>query len=339
MIEFMQLAYHKKWVYDFRYLNNTDYVYSCLLSTTFYLFVCSSLAIKTQKWVLAIEGLVFFVCLAHFIWFEMNYLGYEALKNYLDLAYVELPLEKKLLNLLIFLDMNFILIVSYFSTQKRQKSLLEELSDLEKSNLSWLKSIIIVVFVQYNILMPTFLFLPKTEVFQSFSPLFFSMTYLFVFWKAFNKPNLFRKEHLGTEVLNVQFGNPTSLSLESPSDEEKELVELKLIFQKLDKEVKETESFLKPDFSIENASNLINEKRNTVSKAINLVYGNNFFTYVNNLRVEKAKIMLKNESLTDKFSIEGIGKLCGFGSRSGFFSVFKKIEGCTPNEYKQKVIV
>ncbi len=57
----------------------------------------------------------------------------------------------------------------------------------------------------------------------------------------------------------------------------------------------------------------------------------NFAVFVNEYRIEAAKIMLlKNNS----FTLEAIGYECGFNSKSTFYNYFKKIVGKTPAQFR-----
>lgn len=60
-----------------------------------------------------------------------------------------------------------------------------------------------------------------------------------------------------------------------------------------------------------------------------------FTSYKNALRVNHAKDLLcKGES--ERLSMEGIGKMSGFASRSSFYEIFKSETGLTPVEYAEK---
>jgi transcriptional regulator GlxA family with amidase domain len=62
--------------------------------------------------------------------------------------------------------------------------------------------------------------------------------------------------------------------------------------------------------------------------------GESPYETLNTIRVEKAKIMLKNT----KTSIIVISEQCGFGTENTFYRNFKKILGITPNNYRNNVI-
>lgn len=61
-------------------------------------------------------------------------------------------------------------------------------------------------------------------------------------------------------------------------------------------------------------------------------YGVSINTYIQNLRITKAKQMLR---FTDK-KLEDIGYQCGLGAPHYFSRVFKQIEGVTPSEFREK---
>ena len=58
-------------------------------------------------------------------------------------------------------------------------------------------------------------------------------------------------------------------------------------------------------------------------------------SYINHFRINSAKELLKNAEY-EHYTIEAIGGMSGFKSKSAFNSAFKKITGYTPSEYKSK---
>jgi AraC-like DNA-binding protein len=68
---------------------------------------------------------------------------------------------------------------------------------------------------------------------------------------------------------------------------------------------------------------------------INDYYNRNFFTFINEYRIEEAKNKLSDRNF-DQFSIEGIAKSVGFNSKSVFNPAFRNITGLTPAEYKKQ---
>lgn len=71
-----------------------------------------------------------------------------------------------------------------------------------------------------------------------------------------------------------------------------------------------------------------------LSQIINQQIGQSFFDFVNRYRVEEVKKKLLDPK-HDLFTIDALAFSAGFNSRSGFYSVFKKLTGMTPSQFRQ----
>ena len=60
-----------------------------------------------------------------------------------------------------------------------------------------------------------------------------------------------------------------------------------------------------------------------------------FYDLVNAYRINEAKARLMSDDL-EKYTVTGIGKMCGFSSKSSFYRVFKNATGITPLNYIKK---
>ena len=92
--------------------------------------------------------------------------------------------------------------------------------------------------------------------------------------------------------------------------------------------------YLNSNLNISELAELIGVHRNTLSMLINDYYHKNFFTFINEYRIEEAKKKLSDRNF-DQFSIEGIAKSVGFNSKSVFNPAFRNITGVTPAEFKK----
>lgn len=71
-----------------------------------------------------------------------------------------------------------------------------------------------------------------------------------------------------------------------------------------------------------------------ISRSINTYLGLNFYAFINRLRVEEAKALLRGMAATgSQTMIDSVGEQCGFRSRSVFFSRFREYEKITPQKY------
>lgn len=72
---------------------------------------------------------------------------------------------------------------------------------------------------------------------------------------------------------------------------------------------------------------------NYISQALNQRLGRNFFEFVNSFRVAAAEQRLADRA--ERRSIVDIAMHCGFGSKSTFNTVFKRMMGTTPSEFRR----
>lgn len=63
--------------------------------------------------------------------------------------------------------------------------------------------------------------------------------------------------------------------------------------------------------------------------------GENFVDYLIQVRMRAAGELLKNPA----FKVYEVGSMIGYSSTKYFFKIFKKVYGCTPNEYRQKNMI
>lgn len=72
-----------------------------------------------------------------------------------------------------------------------------------------------------------------------------------------------------------------------------------------------------------------------LSEALNLHGGRSFNDLLNQARVQDAKRQLLDPS-NDSFTIEGIAQAAGFKSRSAFYTTFRRLEGITPKDFRNR---
>jgi AraC-like DNA-binding protein len=72
-----------------------------------------------------------------------------------------------------------------------------------------------------------------------------------------------------------------------------------------------------------------------VSEVINRYAGMSFHDLLTRRRVADVKVQLLDPA-NDRFTIEGIGAASGFGSRSAMYAAFRRVEGITPKEFRDR---
>lgn len=91
--------------------------------------------------------------------------------------------------------------------------------------------------------------------------------------------------------------------------------------------------YLEPDLTLLALSEKLNIPSHHLSQVINEKFNLNFYDFVNQYRVEEAKIRITNPAFAG-LSLLGIALDSGFNSKSSFNRLFKKFTGKTPSEYK-----
>jgi AraC-like DNA-binding protein len=100
------------------------------------------------------------------------------------------------------------------------------------------------------------------------------------------------------------------------------------------KQVMEAEKpFLNPTFSLPDLSDKLKVSVHQLSQAINEGLNKSFFELTAESRVSEAKRLLKDQP---NIKIEEIAEQVGYNSKSSFNTVFKKLTGKTPSEYRSE---
>ncbi|MBA5630580.1 helix-turn-helix domain-containing protein [Moheibacter lacus] len=100
--------------------------------------------------------------------------------------------------------------------------------------------------------------------------------------------------------------------------------------------IKIEKNYQNPDLSLELVADELGINKSYLSRIINNEIGKSFTDYVNEMRVEEAKIYLANPDFKN-YTLLAIGLEAGFNSKSVFNAAFKKFTGMTPSEYRNSI--
>jgi AraC-like DNA-binding protein len=98
------------------------------------------------------------------------------------------------------------------------------------------------------------------------------------------------------------------------------------------------ELYLEPELTLQHLSDKTKEPTYLISQALNQSLGKSFYDLVNNYRVEKAMLLLRDPN-KKHLTILSIAFEAGFNSKTTFNNVFKKLTGSTPTEYMKTIAV
>lgn len=204
-------------------------------------------------------------------------------------------------------------------------------SELENKVLTWVRIFLIYSLSSSVLIHILYVISPENYVFKI---IFSVLDLVAIYWIAINGV-------IQQNVLSIisskgpdQFKDFLSDLKEGDDAGKDENKDMEALMEKVEAYMKRSEIFLKSDLTIVDLAEKLNLHPKKISASINSISHQNFNSYVNALRVEKAKLILDGAQ-AHNFSIEGIGQEVGFHSKSAFYAAFKKVTGTTPTRYKE----
>lgn len=120
----------------------------------------------------------------------------------------------------------------------------------------------------------------------------------------------------------------------SALSDDKKMSLLKEVLYLLD----EKKVYKQKDLTIEKLSIMLNINSKYLSQVINETTDQNFSLFINEFRIKEARNLLIDKAF-EHYTIEAIGELVGFQSKSAFNNAFKRTTGITPSFYQKKTIM
>jgi len=110
------------------------------------------------------------------------------------------------------------------------------------------------------------------------------------------------------------------------------------IYEELSKLIISEKLFLDKNCSLQKLVEISGYKSTIISDVLNNHNNHNFYSFINEFRVNEVCKMLKNNE-NSYLTLDAIGELCGFKSKSTFYQSFKEVTGKTPFQYKKGLII
>ncbi len=92
--------------------------------------------------------------------------------------------------------------------------------------------------------------------------------------------------------------------------------------------------YLLPDLNVRFLEDRLNITAKQISEALNQELGKNFYSFVNEYRVQEFKEKVVH---TPQLTLAGLALECGFNSKTTFQRVFKEMTGMRPSEYVESI--
>lgn len=223
-------------------------------------------------------------------------------------------------------------ILSYKIVKKHGVSILLFSSQKKERDLNWLLGILIGMF--FLVVASMIIEIKESVFLNSVSGYLYLMLILFMVYSLLKQKEVFFKSKTENEALKnliyADFSNQSEKSVSRLTDEE--LSKYKTVLNGL---LENEEVFVDPEINLSSLADKVGISMNDLSFVINNSYNMNFYSLMNNYRIEKVKEMLAQKQYSH-LTILGIAYEAGFTSKSTFNSAFKKETGITPSEYMKK---
>lgn len=201
-----------------------------------------------------------------------------------------------------------------------------------------------IVAIIINAVMETQVINPGILLFLGFSIFAF-----FISFYGIRQPAIFAETHQG----DARFVDEISEELKEEQEQEKEIKAIKEVEEsqkyeksslteetakeyakKLIEHMEKDKPYLQRDLTIQAIANNLEIPRHHLTQVINEKLNKNFYTLVNEYRIEEVKKRLI-DSQYSHFTLLTIAHDAGFNSKSSFNMIFKKHVNMTPSQYKK----
>ncbi len=237
----------------------------------------------------------------------------------------------------IIVGMGFILLqLSILHKWKQQLKKVPDILNANTEQIKWLNWYTVVMLITFGVLLlEMFLHLLGSYTLGFIIVLTIGLNILFITIYLFTKPTILYGLkgwiHSTTDEATVLIA----------TDEAKPIVKRTFLTAIEGKEYKqiieshfaEKNPYCLPGYSIRDLSIGVNIPVYQLSAFVNQEYGKNFSEWINDYRFSFLQKMIAENGDFHLYTLEALGKLAGFNSRTSFISAIKKRTGKTPSEY------
>ncbi len=226
---------------------------------------------------------------------------------------------------------SFVLILgSYRLIQKRKKTQSNTIK-IPKLSLRWLESITLILLI-----LCIYWILPL--YYESQLKIDVALPYFYILWIGLAL-TIYILGHIGLYHFGIYEEQKSirkfskNITVQVFKKEPNEPNEHIFAFEKF---IKSDKNYRDTNLSLESVAEKLEINKSYLSRIINAELGKSFTDYVNELRIEEAKIYLTHPDFIN-YTLVSIGLEAGFNSKSTFNTSFKKYTGMTPSEYKKQI--
>lgn len=212
-------------------------------------------------------------------------------------------------------------------------------SNIERINLKWLMHLTIGLSIVWGIVVLSYIvnFISAKEIhMDQFIYLAASILIYSIGYFSLRQPQIFnpKSQKPGAVFLsnaNESYGKVTSYQKSGLLEAEAKSYQENLL------ELMQVEKpYLNNELTLRDLADKLSMSTHNLSEILNTRIKQNFYDFINGYRVEEVKRRLaKGES--EKFSLIAIAFDSGFNSKTAFNTIFKRITGLTPSQYRKQL--
>lgn len=227
-----------------------------------------------------------------------------------------------------------VLIYGVKALKRHEEELYENYAEVEDKSLRWLRKCLIsglVLSALWGFL--TILDFDFTSSYRTFALVVLLGLSALIYYIGYSM--IIRQGLLETSIFAIaNKGHKKEQSIQSSSPELSQKTDEHL--RKLKEIIEGEKLYQNPQLNMSMLSEKTGLSNGYLSQIINQKHKLNFFDFINSYRVEDVKSKMSNPSY-EHYTLLGMAQEAGFKSKSTFNSVFKKMTGKTPSEYRKSL--
>jgi AraC-like DNA-binding protein len=283
---------------------------------------------KITTWMHALPALPSIIFVVYFITLPSNVRIEKAVSGFNSTIW-----QGNLLNLVFYVQMIIYLFVCYFQLKKQLKISHKILFRNVNIDVSWLKTYFTIDLVIMFVTAPLCFYVANDYFNTIIGQVAIDVQFIYIFVQAAWKHGIFPVEPLVVPLVQpeiVQTNNEPGLKIADSRAEE--------YFERLKAFMDSEKIYLQPGCTIQLVAEQAKIPLHHLSHILNNRLNKNFFDFINEHRINDAKILLSDPN-NNKLTIEAIGFECGFGSKTTFNKAFKKHTNQTPSEFRNSSLM
>lgn len=200
----------------------------------------------------------------------------------------------------------------------------------DKRNMFWMTTLVLALFGLWIFALLSIL-LDNLTTISLMTPLGMTSIVFVLGWSlglcAIHQRPGFEDEFLNAPLTETNSGDESKYQRSALDDAQS----LRMV-HKLESLMEEQQLYLDADLSLSKLSQVSGISANYLSQILNQTIGKSFFDYINEKRIDYAKIKLS----TSQLSIVDIAFDAGFNARSSFYKAFKQYTNKTPSQFRRE---